>query len=128
MNLSDPGLMGGPNLWITLLKGLGILSLVLGLLMGTLYLIRQLLFRTGGISGKGVIKMLAVYHVSSKERIILMDVLGEKILLGVTPHHIQSLARLSVDSEPEILRDRDSTSSFAASIKDALVKRFETGR
>jgi len=120
--------MGGPNLWITLLKGLGILSLVLGLLMGTLYLIRQLLFRTGGISGKGVIKMLAVYHVSSKERIILMDVLGEKILLGVTPHHIQSLARLSVDSEPEILRDRDSTSSFAASIKDALVKRFETGR
>ena len=123
-DLNHMALIDAPDLWITLLKSLGMLSLVLGLLIATLYVTRKLLYRQSGISARGIIQMLATYHISPKERIILVDVLGEKILLGVTPQHISRLATLSVNEDEELLRHDDSGGVFSNLIKDALGKRF----
>jgi flagellar protein FliO/FliZ len=97
---------------------------VLGLIIATLYLTRKLLYRQSGISARGIIQMLATYHLSPKERIILVDVLGEKILLGITPQNIRCLATLSVTEDVELLRHDDSGGVFLNLIKDALGKRF----
>jgi flagellar protein FliO/FliZ len=115
--------MDTPELWITLLKSIGMLSLVLGLLIASLYLIRKLLYGQSGTSARGTIQMLATYHISPKERIILVDVLGEKILLGVTPQNIHRLATLSVKKDVELICQNDS-GGFSNLIKDALGKRF----
>jgi len=113
-----------PELWMTLLKSLGMLSLVIGVLLGVLYLTRQLFNKRGGLSGRGIIRMLASYHISPKERVVLMDVLGEKILLGVTPQQIRCLAKITTEKDVELLNDDDPGTPFARFFKDAVTKRF----
>ena len=119
--VQDPTTIAPPDLWMTMLKSLGMLSLVLGLLIAVLYLARQLFFRKGGMAGNGVIKMLASYHIAPKERIVLMDVLGEKLLIGITPQQIQCLAKIPSDQDIDLVRDNDqSTGSFARFVKEAV--------
>ena len=119
--LPDPTAIAPPDLWISLLKSLGMLSLVLGLIIVVLFVARQVFYRKGGPAGGGIIRMLASYHVAPKERILLMDVLGEKILIGVTPQQIHCLAKISADEEIELFSHKDeSPGSFLGIIKEAM--------
>jgi flagellar protein FliO/FliZ len=83
-----------PDLWITMLKSFGMLCIVLGLLIGILWLMRRL-YHGGGSRQAGLIRIRASAFLAPKERIVLVDVLGEKLLLGVTPQQINLLAKLS---------------------------------
>ena len=117
----DPTSITPPDLWLSLLKSLGMLCLVLGLLIAVLYMARQIFYRKGGVSGNGAIKMLASYHVAPKERILLLNVLGELILIGVTPQQIQCLAKISADQSIEIPDNRnDASGSFISFVKEAM--------
>ena len=119
--VADPTIIAPPDLWITMLKSLGMLNIVLGLLIAVLYLARQLFYRKGGPAGKGVIRMLASYHLAPKERIVLMDVLGEKILIGVTPQQIHCLAKISADQDIDLFNNNEeSTGSFTRFFKEAM--------
>ena len=99
------------------------LGLVLGLLIAVLYVTRQMFLRQSGSAGKGVIRMLSSYHIAPKERIILMDVLGEKILIGVTPQQIQCLAKISADRDIEVINDSATNGFFTRFLKEAIGKR-----
>lgn len=97
-----------PELWITLLKSFGMLCIVLGLLVAVLWLLRRF-YQPGGAGQEGLIRILATSFVAPKERIVLVDVLGEKFLLGVTAEKINLLAKIAdeenVCSEPPAGRD-----------------------
>jgi flagellar protein FliO/FliZ len=83
-----------PDLWITLLKSFGMLCVVLALLIALLWLMRRL-YHGGGSRQPGLIRIRSSAYLAPKERIVLVDVMGEKLLLGVTPQQINLLARVS---------------------------------
>ncbi len=93
-----PQVVTDTGLWYTLLKSAAMLFIVLGILIAVLYVIKRLFYQQGH-AGQGAIKMLATCHIAPKERLILVDVLGEKILLGSTPQSINSLAVIKNDLE-----------------------------
>ena len=125
-NTGDPASMVAPDLWITLLKSAAMLSLVLGAIIGALYLMRRLFYGRGGQVDRGVIRTLASCYVAPKERILLIEVLGEKLLVGVTPHSINCLATVSNERDIEI-PTQDLPSGFFASLLRAATDRRSRG-
>lgn len=90
-----------PDLWVTLLKSSAMLCLVLGALLLFLYAIKRLSGVRGKGGSEGLIRMLASYPVAPRERILLMEVMGERILIGVTAQSINCLAVISGDGKAE---------------------------
>jgi len=100
--VSNSAAMASPDLWITLLKSAAMLCIVLALLLGILFLMRRLFYRNARMSGRGLIRTVASNYVAPKERIVLIEVLGEMLLLGITPYAINCLAKIPVDGRLEI--------------------------
>ena len=113
-----------PDLWMSLLKSLAVLGLVLRLLLGVLYLMRRLYWRYSGAPDRGLIRMLAIHHVAPKERIVLLDVVGEKILVGVTPQQINYLATLTKGQEIPIPQSNEKPNFFSNLLNQAMGKQF----
>lgn len=111
-----------PDLFITLLKTAGMLGLVLGVLIAVLYLIKRYSIHGTGRSDKNPIQMLASYHLTPKEKIVLLDVLGEKILVGVTSQTINTLAILNSEGLTEIRENIPLEKGFSKLLKTAIKK------
>lgn len=84
-----------PDFWILMVKTLGGLALVLGLLMGVLYLLKHLTKPQRGVKGKGMIRLVSSFYLAPRERLHLMDVMGRKILIGVTPQGITRITEFT---------------------------------
>ena len=118
--VTNPAAMASPELWGTLLKSAAMLSIVLGLLIGVLFLMRRLFYGKTGTAGRGVIRTIASSYVAPKERIVLIEVLVEKLLIGVTPHAINCLAKISNDTEIDIPEPPMPNRFFSNFLKNAL--------
>jgi len=77
------------------LKTMAMLFIVLGFLILVLYLVKKFILPKGKAKGDMLIKVLSTLHLSSKERIEVIEISGEKIVLGVTPGSISFLTKLS---------------------------------
>ena len=75
-------------------KTLAMLSIVLALVIIVLYVMKRVILLRRGVNNNALITILSSLHLSQKERIEVIEVLGEKILLGVTPTNINFLAKL----------------------------------
>lgn len=84
-----------PDLWMTLLKSFAVLCVVLGLVLALLFVLRRFVLNPGRLGSSGVMKMLAIHHVGPKERIMLIEVMGERILIGVTAQQINYLTTIT---------------------------------
>ena len=115
-----PHAVAAPDLWFSLLKSAAMLFIVLGVLIAVLFLMKRLFYNQGH-SGQGAIKMLASFHIAPKERIILIDVLGEKILLGATPQQINSLA--VINSELELSKSDETSTHFFKNLLSSAIGR-----
>jgi flagellar protein FliO/FliZ len=82
------------NLIGTGLRTVAMLSVVLGLLVLVLYLMKRFLFINRGAKGDLLIKILSSLHLSPKERIEVIEISGERIVLGITPGNITFLTKL----------------------------------
>ena len=82
------------NLISTGLRTVAMLSIVLGLLVLVLYLMKRFLFINRGPKGDLLIKILSSLHLSPKERIEVIEISGERIVLGITPGNITFLTKL----------------------------------
>ena len=74
---------------------MAMLSIVLGLLVVVLYFIKRLIVFKRGAKGDLFIKVLSSLHLSPKERIEVIEVSGERIVLGITPGNISFLTKIS---------------------------------
>jgi len=77
------------------LKTLAMLLIVLAVLIFVLYVVKRVMLLRRGASKNALIRVLSSLHLSPKERIEIIEVSGEKFLLGVTPVNINFLARLN---------------------------------
>lgn len=96
-----------------LLQVVGGLAAVL-LVIGALYLLRPWLQRLGG--GRGASRSLAVLeaiHVGPRDRIVLVEVSGRRVLLGVSPGAIRPLLEIDGDR-------RAADGAFANEMRTAL--------
>ncbi|MEA1949355.1 MAG: flagellar biosynthetic protein FliO [Thermodesulfobacteriota bacterium] len=76
------------------IKTIAMLFIVLGFLVLVLILVKKYLFPKQKVKGDLFIKVLSSLHISPKERIEVIEVSGQRIVLGVTPGRINFLTKL----------------------------------
>ncbi|TBU95479.1 flagellar biosynthetic protein FliO [Phytopseudomonas dryadis] len=102
-----------------------LLQLLLGLLLviGLIFLLAWLMRRVQRMGPRGsgqVIKIVATQALSPRDRLVLVQIGGEQVLLGLTPGRIASL---HVMNEPIHLPDAEPASTeFAQRLKELLGK------
>ncbi len=97
------------DIWMAFARTFGMLFMVLALLLLGLYLVRRFSGIKGMKNSRQFIQVLAVHHLSPKEKLVLVKVLDEIILMGVTPTQISKIAVLDKDSDLPALTANDST-------------------
>lgn len=85
----------GLDLVSTGLRTVAMLFVVLGLLVLVLYFMKKYLSPKGKSRGDLVIKVLSSLYLSPKERVEVIEVSGERIVLGVTSGSINFLTKLN---------------------------------
>jgi len=80
------------DIWVAFAKTFSMLFLVLALLILAFYLIKKISTAKGVRGGKDLIKVLCVHHLSPKEKLVLLNVLGDTLLIGVTPANISKIS------------------------------------
>ena len=93
-----------PDIWLAFGRTFGMLFLVLALLIFIFYLVKRFSESRGLKGHKDFIRILSVHHLSPKEKLVLMDVLGQTLLVGVTPNQISKIAEL--DQAPDQTPDQ----------------------
>ncbi len=101
------------DIWMAFGRTFGMLFLVLALLIFVFYLIKKYSNSKGLKGSKNYIKTLTIHHLSPKEKLVLLDVLGETILVGVTQSNITKISTfdkkvdLPADTEDQPLKFSD---------------------
>ncbi len=83
------------EIWFAFGRTFSMLLLVLALLILGFYLIKRFGTAHGKGSARDLIKVLAVHHLSPKEKLVLVSVLEETILVGVTANNISKLSTIN---------------------------------
>ncbi len=110
--LASPGI---PNSQDQLIE----VSIALAMVVALIYAIAWFIKRKQGVHGLSNIPMktLGVLPMGVKEKIILVEVGGKQILLGMTASSINTLATFD---EPIVEEKHHSVSSFSQKLKDIL--------
>lgn len=90
--ITDASSMAVPGLWLMMLKSFGMLCIVLAILAAILFVFKQLTERRKGRINKNLIAHIASFHIGPKEKLMLIDAAGKKLLIGITPQRINTLA------------------------------------
>ncbi|MFH2093660.1 MAG: flagellar biosynthetic protein FliO [Pseudomonadota bacterium] len=102
------------DIWLSFASTFGMLFFVLALFILAFYLIKKFSGARGVKGSKEFIKILAMHHLSPKEKLVLLDVLGEILLVGVTPSNISKISKF--DKKIDCLDD--------SPVKPALFSEF----
>jgi flagellar protein FliO/FliZ len=99
----DTGLTGTPDLFSSAVRMVSALAITLGILFVIFYFLRRLFDKRGGALGsRGLIRVISTTYLGGKRSLVLADVAGEKLVLGLAPQTITLLAK--IDSEGSIDR------------------------
>jgi len=98
--------MNSPELFPSLLKIISALAVTIGAMIVVAYLFRNIMKKTGaGIGNEDLIKILSAKYLGPKSSIMLIDVLGNIMVIGISSSKISLLTEI-VDSESlEQLKD-----------------------
>ncbi|RBW50039.1 flagellar biosynthetic protein FliO [Marinobacter sp. F3R11] len=108
---------GAPDTLGTLLSlGLGLVA-VIAVIYGCAWIIRRMNGMTG--MNNNAIKVVSVMAIGARERIALIEVGGQQILLGITPSAIRTL---QVFEEPVVDAGNPNTGDFARRLQSMIGK------
>jgi flagellar protein FliO/FliZ len=90
------------EIWVAFARTFSMLVLVLAVLILVFYLVKRVSALNNFKGGKNHIRIMSVHHFSAKEKLVLVDVMGEILLLGVTPQNISKLSSVDhpMDASP----------------------------
>ncbi len=107
------------DLWGAFLRTGSVLVFVIALLILFLYLLKRFSLLKFANPDQELIKILAVHHLSPREKLVLVDVVDEKILLGVTASNIRTLSVIDRDiNSKKNVSSTPSPKSFSRFFKD----------
>lgn len=117
LTTSSKGMATSPVTSDAVLQTLLGLGAILAIILALAWLIK----RTGRFqsSPNGEIKVIAGIPLGTRERAVLLEVGGEKVLVGVTPQHIQTLHVLGKSSSTQ------ADASFNDHLSDVLKKQSQ---
>jgi flagellar protein FliO/FliZ len=90
-----------PGIWMAFIRTAGMLVMVLAVMLGVLYLFRRLLIPGRGNRGQDLIQVVSVHHLSPREKLMLVKVVDQVILIGVTPSQISRIMEVDRDLLPQ---------------------------
>ena len=114
---ADPGLAGSLGQMV-----LG-LAVVIGLLLATLWLIKRLSMPRGATAG---LKVLGAVAVGQRERVVLVEIAGQVLVLGVTPGSVRTLHTLPLEAiraEPAAATAGNAAGEFSGWLRQSLERR-----
>lgn len=85
------------DMWFAFVRTFSMLLLVLAAVIFIFYLIKKFSTAKGVLGNKNFIKVLNVHHLSPKEKLVLLNVLGDTILIGVTSTNISKISSFDTD-------------------------------
>lgn len=88
-----------PELINTGIKTIAMLFIVLGVLILVLYIMKKFMSPKGKGKGELIIKVVSSLHLSPKERVEVIEVSGERFVVGITPGNINFLTKLRRNQE-----------------------------
>jgi len=108
------------DIWIAFARTFGVLFMALALLLFVFYLIRRFLVARVKDGTRDLIRVLTVHHLSPKEKLVLVTVLDETILIGVTPNQISKIAVLEKRADITALSGGPTPKDADAGFSDLL--------
>ncbi|MCX7635899.1 MAG: flagellar biosynthetic protein FliO [Syntrophales bacterium] len=102
-----------PSYIFSFLKMIFALALVIGIMLGAVYLLKRLTGQgTGASSSGGYIHILATRYMGPKTSVMILACLGRILVVGVTPGAVNLLAEIT---DPDLLRKiREGSIRFPA--------------
>ena len=107
------------DIWFAFARTLGMLFVVLAFLLVVFYLFRKFSGFGLGRGPQNLIRVLAVHHLSPKEKFVLVAVEDQTVLVGVSPAGMSKLADMDGISAPEP-KDAETGPGFARVLGQAL--------
>ena len=89
----------GPDLVGAGVKTFATLCVVLGLLILVLYLAKRFFMNRNSANSDTMFKTLSSYYLAPKARIMLIEVMGEKLVIGVSQDNIRFLKKIECAGE-----------------------------
>ncbi|MBF0201802.1 MAG: flagellar biosynthetic protein FliO [Desulfamplus sp.] len=96
------------------------LVFVIALMLLCLYLLKRFSAFKFIHPDQELIKILAVHHFSPREKLVVVDVMGKKLLLGATAHNITTLSQIEGDMKA-VQGDRSVLTNMNAQDMDRSV-------
>jgi len=119
-----------PEIWPAFLKTSVMLFFVIAFMVLVFYFIKRFSAARGIKGSDSFIRTLCVHYLSPKEKLVLLDVLGEKILIGVTAQNITQIATINkkfeFDKEIDDDEDNETASGFSGFLAKAV--KFSSAR
>ena len=106
-----------PDTLMTMLSLGGGLLAVIAIIYGCAWIIRRMNGMTG--MNNQAIKVVSVMALGARERIALIEVGGQQILVGITPSTIRTL---QVFEQPVVTPDQTTSSEFARRLQGMMGK------
>ncbi len=116
-----------PALWYTILKSYGMLFVVIGILAGFLYLLKRFTGMNYHGGGQNPIKILGSHYIAPKSKLIVVDIQGEKMLLGVTPSAINMITKIPDHAEFSDTGVTEQKDSMFRNLLKGTMKRETSG-
>ncbi len=119
-----------PDFIATAIKMFSALLLVLGIFMGSFYLLRRVLKRDVAAPGRRFIRIIDRSYIGVKKSVTLVEVSGKVLVLGVTNDHISLLTQIEDPDSVAQLKGTRTTGvpmSFSNHLS-RLLKKASDGR
>ncbi|MCB9481287.1 MAG: flagellar biosynthetic protein FliO [Desulfobacteraceae bacterium] len=85
---------GTTDLYAELFKTFGMLAIVLGIIVAALYFVKKFISSNFSMGEKSKIRIVSSFYLGSREKLLIIDVEGERLLLGVTRENISLIKKL----------------------------------
>lgn len=96
--------MDSVSFFWSFVKMLASLAMVIGLMIGALYLVKRYFHKSpAAADSTSVIRVVASHHLGPKNSLVLVDVLGQLVLLGVSGQQIANLTAITDPVARELL-------------------------
>jgi len=117
--------MNSPELFSSFLKIASALAVTVGVLIVTAYLFKKVMKRGGGeINNRKLIRILSSQYLGPKSSVMLVDVLGQVMVIGISSGTISLLTEIMDPEALEQLKDirgqKDKGASFSDHLKGYL--------
>ncbi len=114
-----------PDFITTAIKMFSALLLVLGIFLGSFYLLRRLMKRDLSSPGKKIIRIIDRNYIGVKKSVTLVEVPGKILVLGVTNDHISLLTQIEDPDSIEQIKESNTNGApmnFSSHLSRLLTK------